>query len=152
MSARVRQDEFELVDARLSAGQAALFRRMARCDQRHCLDVYYTLYQAGHRGNALLQAALIHDAGKSAGGLTVWHRVAVVLLGRFAPAWMARLAADGRGWKTPFAVHARHAHTSAQWATQAGCDPDIVALICEHHAPEPTDKQLAALKWADEQN
>jgi hypothetical protein len=150
--ARVRQAEYALVSARLSAAQTALFCRMARCDRRHCLDVFYTLYEAGYRDDALLRAALIHDVGKSAGRLAVWHRVAVVLMQRFTPAWLARLAADGQGWKAPFAVHVRHPQASAQWAAEAGCASDVVALIRGHHELNPKDDTLAALKWADEQN
>jgi hypothetical protein len=63
--ARVRADEYELIRERLSPAQAALFMRMMRSDQRHCLDVYYTLIQAGYQEDDLLRAALLHDAGKS---------------------------------------------------------------------------------------
>ena len=155
--APVRQDEYDLVNARLPPARAALFRRMARCDQRHCLDVFYTLYEAGYRDDALLQAALIHDTGKSvqprvARRLTIVHRVAVVLMHRFAPGWLSGLAVDRPGWKAPFAVHARHAQLSAQWAAEAGCPPDVVACIRGHHDPNPENERSAALLWADERN
>jgi hypothetical protein len=143
----------------------ALFQRLDRSDHRHSLDMYDTLRQAGHQDRDLLQAALLHDAGKSvpAGGrsadargplqrLTVWHRTAVVLLQGLAPGWLARLAADGRGWKRPFAIHVQHAQASAELAAQAGCTPEAVALIRRHHEPDPDDNRLALLQWADEQN
>lgn len=137
---------------------------MDRIDQRHSLDVMDTLRRAGHHDKDLLQAALLHDAGKSlatgslfAGSgalqrLTVWHRTAVVLMNKYAPGWLARLAADGRGWKHPFAVHVRHAQASAELAVQAGCTPEAAAWIREHHEPEPNDQRTALLQWADEQN
>lgn len=150
--ARVRRAEYALVEARLSPAQAALFRRMPRCDQRHCLDVFNTLYDAGYQDEALLQAALIHDVGKVEGRLTLGHRVAVVLLERFAPGWLARLAADGRGWKAPFVVHVRHAHLGAQRAARAGCLPDTVMLIDRHHDLCLEDERSAALQWADRKN
>jgi hypothetical protein len=172
MAARVRADEYAMIEERLPPAQAALFYRMARSDRRHCLDVYYTLIRAGCREEDLLRAALLHDAGKAAGDrgggmpMTVFHRVAIVLLQALTvqgagPRWLARLAADGRGWKAPFAVHARHARAGAEWAAEAGCSPAVVALIRAHHGdggdgapphPDPNDERLAALIWADECN
>jgi hypothetical protein len=178
--ARVRAKEYELIQERLSPAQAALFMRMMRSDQRHCLDVYYTLIQAGYQEDDLLRAALLHDAGKSAPAgetaldfctligsaqvqvgqrMTVFHRVAIVLMQAFpgtGPRWLARLAADGRGWKAPFAVHARHAQVSAEWAAAAGCSPAVVNLIRAHHARRDGARRVkdlaTALQWADEQH
>ena len=73
--ARVRPSERVLVERHLSPAQMALFWHMARCDQRHALDVLQTLRQAGHHDETLLQAALLHDVGKAAGRLTIWHRL-----------------------------------------------------------------------------
>ena len=143
---------------------------MARSDQRHCLDVYHTLRRAGHEDECLLRAALLHDAGKGrpaglAGGrgsgwpMTVWHRVAIVLLQAFTwrdagPRWLARLAADGRGWKAPFGLHAGHAEAGARQAEEAGCAPEVVGLIRDHHGggAEGDQERLCALRWADECN
>lgn len=125
---------------------------MHRSDQRHSLDVFLTLRRAGYEDRALLQAALLHDVGKAAAQLTVWHRVAVVLLGRFAAGWLDRLAVDGQGWRAPFAAHLRHVQQSAEWAALVGCSPDVVALIRDHHTPSSKDKRLAALQWADALN
>jgi hypothetical protein len=112
-----------------------------------------------------MQAALLHDAGKSVSvdrraigagrplrRLTVWHRSLVVLMQKNTPGWLARLADDGQGWKRPFALHVQHAHASATLAAQVGCTPEMVDLIRRHHDPQPTDKQLALFQWADEQN
>ena len=177
MAARVGADEYAMIEERLPPAQVALYHRMARSDQRHCLDVYTTLIRAGYRDEDLLRAALLHDVGKTAGGrsggmpMTVLHRVAIVLLQAYGtrasgtqgigPRWLARLAADGRGWKAPFAVHARHAQAGAEWAAEAGCAPAVVALIRAHHGDpgggdlpglDPNDERLAALVWADECN
>jgi hypothetical protein len=168
----VRPSEIEALEAILSPAQMALFRRMARSDQRHSLDVLSALRRAGHDDRSLARAALLHDCGKSvpAGGksvaaegklagnggplqrITVWHRTLIVLLQRLAPGWLDRLAFDGRGWRRPFAIHIQHAQTSAELAAQAGCTPKVVDLIRGHHEPEPQDERSALLQWADEQN
>ena len=152
LAARIGAGEYDLVAARLTPAQAGLFQRMPRCDQRHCLDVFCALLSVGHRDEHLLQAALVHDVGKSAARLRIWHRVAVVLLGRFAPGWLRQLAANGRGWSRPFAVHVHHAELGANWAAEAGCSPEVASLIRRHHEPQPDDKPLVALQRADRQN
>jgi len=168
----VRPAEITALRSILTPEQMALFQRMDRIDQRHSLDVMDTLNRAGHHDMDLMQAALLHDAGKSvsmngkrmAAGcasssargplyrMTVWHRTAVVLMQNNTPGWLARLAADGRGWKRPFALHVRHATTSAELARQAGSAPEVVAAIRSHHEPDPNDQRAALLRWADEQN
>jgi hypothetical protein len=163
--ARVRPTEIAALEGLLSPAQVDLFRQMARSDQRHSLDVFYTLRQAGQNEHDLLQAALLHDTGKSVlvssepmqtrlpwQRITVWHRTLIVLMQRLAPDWLARLASDGRGWKRPFAIHTRHAEASAEWAAQVGCTPEVVALIRRHHEPEADDRRLVHLRWADELN
>ena len=152
LAARIGPDEYDLVDGRLTPAQAMLFQRMSRCDQRHCLDVFHALFSAGHRDDHLLQAALVHDVGKSAARLRIWHRVAVVLLGRFAPGWLLHLATNSQAWSKPFAVHVHHAELGASSATEAGCSPEMVSLIRRHHESRSDDKPLAALQWADRQN
>jgi hypothetical protein len=148
--ARVRPDEIAKVETLLPPAQAALFCRMDRQDQRHCLDVYDTLVRAGYRDDELLRAALLHDVGKASqpgepGRITVWHRVAIVLLQGLAPGKLERLAAEGRaegrGWKVPFAVHQEHAEASAQLAAEAGCLPTVTDLIRAHH-PGRHDSEL----------
>jgi hypothetical protein len=152
MLGRVSVGDRAILEDALSPAQAALFRRMARCDQRHGLDVYETLRAAGYQDVALLAAALLHDVGKAAARLTILHRVAVVLLDGFAPGWLARWAGEGKGWKAPFAAHLHHAQIGAAWAQAAGSSADIVALIRQHHISAPQDEQLIALQEADKGN
>ena len=114
--------------------------------------MYYTLQEAGHQDRELLQAALLHDVGKTGGGLTLVHRVAVVLLERYAPRSLERWTKNGQTWRAPFVCHVQHARLGTQWALDAGLTPQAAEWIRRHHDPDPTDDRLAALQWADRQN
>ena len=151
---RVSPAERALVARLLDPGELRLFERMARFDQRHCLDVYHTLTAAGHHDAVLLRAALIHDCGKVADdgrSISLLYYGLFVVLKRLAPALYQRAAGDGRGPLWPFAVHAAHERRAAQLAELAGSPPELVAILrdyAERRANERTD----ALLWADERN
>lgn len=146
----------------LPAGAHPLFAAMPRQDQRHSLRVVRMLQAAGHNDPALLQAALLHDAAKAEGGLTLFHRVAVVLLKAFWPAWLAawrgRPAPSRRDVRYPFWAHVNHPERGAQLAAQAGCLPEAVELIRFHQEQVPAwersvfARKLAALQAADDDN
>jgi len=163
LGARMNTASWVEVEAILTPPQMALFRRMPRYDQRHCLDVARTLRAAGQGQPDLLTAALLHDVAKSSGPLRLWHRVAIVLLEAFAPgwlAWLAREVAPGH-WRYPFYAHRVHPEIGARWAEGAGCSPLAVWLIARHQPPVgqegddpvPHERRLLAALWqADDQN
>jgi hypothetical protein len=158
LTARVSDEEVRRATRVLTPAAQVLFRRQATQDQRHALDVYHTLRQAGHTNSHLLAAALLHDAGKAATWLSAVHRSIIVLLGRFAPTLLARLRrGEPDGWSRPFVIHARHSEIGARWAEEAGCSPLAVDLIRKHEEG-PTDgltekdRLLAALQAADDAN
>lgn len=142
----------------LPAAAWPLFDAMPRNDQRHSLQVVRALRAGGHDDPALLQAALLHDAAKAAGGVTLLHRVAVVLLKAFWPRWLAgwegRAAPPRRDPRYPFWAHANHPAIGARLAEAAGCDPLAVVLIRRHQEPTTSspDRLLAALQAADDDN
>ncbi len=162
-------DDSELAEAHAVLPERArpLFDAMPRNDQRHSLEVLRTLRSRGYEdaplpAAALLQAALLHDAAKAGGGITVLHRVAIVLVKAFRPHWLARWrdrAAPPRSdLRYPFWVHLNHPALSAQLAAEAGCLPQAVMLIRRHQDPAATtgdlsiDDDLAALQAADDDN
>jgi hypothetical protein len=135
-----------------------LFQTMPRYDRQHALNVFRSLQQRGHGEPDLLAAALLHDMGKTAypaGGVRLWHRVAVVLMRTFWPGLLERIGQDRPGsWRQPFFVQQHHAAIGAELARQAGCSPRTAELI--HHHEDPTgladDPWLAALQAADGAN
>lgn len=143
-----------------------LFDAMPRNDQRHSLNVLRSLRAAGYAEPALMQAALLHDAAKSSGGITLFHRVAVVLLKIARPDWAPRMAqtpAPARGsLRYPFWAHANHPQLGAEMTAAAGCDPLAVTLIRRHQEPSKGAEEqrsggdiallLTALRAADDDN
>jgi hypothetical protein len=89
-----------------------LFAAMPRSDQRHSVSVLRALRARGYDDPALAQAALLHDCAKRRGGVTLFHRVAVVLLHAGRPELLAGWAAAPEpgpgGWRQGFWAHARH--------------------------------------------
>ena len=139
----------------LTAAQRALFEQMPANDRRHALAVARTLQQAGHTDSALLQAALLHDVGKSL-GQPILYRVLIVLLAAFWPALLQKLSHPHRTHRRlrPFVIHAQHPQLGADWAKNAGCDDIAISLIARHEEKIGTadDNLLAALQWADDLN
>jgi len=127
----------------LPATARPLFDALPRNDQRHSLAVLRTLQAARHDEIALLQAALLHDAGKAAAGLTLLHRAAIVLLKAFRPqvlaAWGELPQPARSDLRYPFWAHANHPAIGADMAAAAGCEPLAVSLIRLHQASSPTD-------------
>lgn len=141
-----------------------IFLRMPAVDQTHALKVLEAVQAAGFSDPALAQAALLHDAAKRLGGVTLFHRVAVVLIKAFARERWERLktaAAPSRNNALlyPLWAHANHPLTGAQLAAECGCCAEAVELIRRHQDPLPPDAQrteqdrlLAALQKADDDN
>jgi hypothetical protein len=148
----------------LPAAAWPLFDAMPYNDQHHSLIVMRALRAADHDEPALMQAALLHDVAKSTGGVTLFHRVVVVLIKIVWPDWLARVAqapAPARGDpRYPFWAHANHPQLGAEMAAAAGCDPLAVTLIRRHQemskgAEEQrsggdVDLLLTALRTADD--
>lgn len=161
IGARITANDRALVESVLSTPpQRALFDRMGPADQRHAVAVLHTLRAAEQDHPALMQAALLHDVAKSGAGVTVFHRVAVVLLEALRPTWLTWLArnAEGSFWRQPFARYLEHPTIGAHWAEVAGCHPMAVSLIRRHQSPVSAsgnaleDRLLAALQIADGKN
>lgn len=164
-SRRLGPDERDLAQARRALPDAGwrLFRGMPRSDQVHSLKVWRAVKTAGYDDASLAQAALLHDVAKHLGGVTLFHRVAVVLIKAFARGMWKRLKAapEPRRWdlRRPLWAHANHPALGAQLAEAVGCLPEAVSLIRRHQetvAPGTSrsheDVLLLALQRADDDN
>jgi hypothetical protein len=132
-----------LAEARSVLGPAGmrLFDRMARADRWHALRVYDRVRRAGHSDPDLLRAALLHDVGKSAAKLTVWHRALVDLGETLWPSGLDLLIRRGPvGLSRTLRVARDHPTLGAREAAAVGLPPRVVSLI----AGDP-DPSLAGL-------
>ncbi len=91
----------------------------------------------------LVLAGELHDIAKPS-DTRLWHRIAGVLLARFAPRVRARLA-DGDDL---FARYLDHARRGAVIAEERGESARVVRLIARHHEP-PRDEDERMLERAD---
>ena len=151
VDAELRDEAFRYLNER----ERGLFATMTRRDQQHCLDVYRRLIDRDEDDRELLAASLLHDAGK--GRVTVWQRVAFVLLEATAPNVLERLArpgegphpGEGRGWREALYRCRHHPELGAKLARMAGSSDEVVALIGEQDV-ETLRERLAALHAADD--
>lgn len=127
-----------------------LFDAMQPADQRHCLDVYRKLVASGCTDAEMLQAALIHDAGKGriAGArFGVRHRVAYVTLER-TPRLLDRLARHNRGLGS---LHA-HSQKTRSLAREYGASDGVLRLLAEMDTRSPSDERARLLKAMDDRS
>ena len=133
--------------ALLTDEQKRLFISLAAVDQRHSLAVARALATQGETDPELLQAALMHDVGKSLGRIAVWERVAYVLLLRYAPLLVGRIgSAQSGALGHGLFLLAHHAELGAQLAAQAGFSAQVVALVRGTGDP----RRQTALRDADD--
>lgn len=138
----------------LTPAEQRLFAAMPVYDQRHCLDVYYTLCAAGHNDPFLLRAAIIHDCGKvddDGRPMTLRWYTWATLLRRLSPPLYQAAAASGRGWLRPIRIYAEHAWRGSRMAAAADSPPEIVTTLRHYHDAAPSGR-AALLQWADEQH
>ena len=148
LRAQVSPAERADLEGWLTAAQVRLFDAMHVADRRHGLDVVAALRSAGVDDREVLQAGLLHDAGKESTG--VWPRV-VWSLGQAWGPWVWRAAAVLPRMGGALERLRDHPEASARLASAAGCSPRTVELI--RHQDAPRDAEFGEmLRMADEAN
>lgn len=154
------ETELAEVQAILSDAQFELFLRFDRGERWHCYRVMRTLRDADYDQRELLQAALLHDVGKTCSPLSVWDRSLIVAVKKVMPGKTAVWGqSSAQGWQRPFVVKAQHPAWGAEMAEAAGSSELVVSLIRRHQddlvetdVSDEEDNLLCLLQWADDQN
>jgi len=119
--------------------QTVRYLGAAGADDRHATETARILRGLG-ADHEVIVAGLLHDRAKPV-ATRLWHRVAGVLLARFAPRVRARLARGG----STFARYLDHARRGAELARADGASDRVVGLIARHHdIPVDDDERLLA--------
>lgn len=124
------------------------FDHLPRPDQCHSLNVYTSLKEQGETNIALLQAALLHDVGKSRYHLNLIERVIIVLAEAFLQTQTEHWGAgEPRGLRRAFVIAAQHPAWGADLIASAGGSKTLVRLIRHHQDTEmpPGDAEFADL-------
>ncbi len=142
--------EIELDDARRVLGPQLfpLFASMQPADQRHCLDVSERLTTGGCADTEMLQAALIHDAGKgriAGAGFVVHHRVLFVML-EHLPAALVIASRFNRGIRSL----RNHDQRTLEVAREYGALPGVIELLEGMAEGASTDPRVLQLVAADD--
>jgi len=113
------------------------FNRLPLPDQCHSLNVYMTLKEQGETSIELLQAALLHDVGKSLFHLNLAERVLIVLAEAFLQTQTDRWGeGEPSGIRRAFVIAAQHPAWGADLVAAAGGSKTLVRLIRHHQDTE----------------
>jgi len=136
-----------------------LFEQLPPVERSHSLRVLGMLQQEGYSDPDLLQAALLHDVGKSSIRLRLHERVLIVLL---SPVMRKLTAGTDAGrksrWQNMLRIARQHPRWGAEMVLQAGGSETLVWLIRNHqhqltHSPRNRkEEMLLALQAADRKN
>lgn len=139
-----------------------LFSQMSLLDQRHSLRVArYIVHKAAFRQgiadlDELVQAALLHDAGKIKGEIRWVYRLPVRLVRDLFPCGQRRWAVRDKSRSFRYALYVDLVHPTrgAYMAKSLGLSPKVVSLIKRHHEPPSRtyEPELALLQEANRKN
>lgn len=140
---KISSEDQQLVQSFLSGPSLYLFQKQSLADQRHALDVAVDLlknqaYLSFPEKRTLIQAALLHDCGKTRYPLKLWQRVYIVLCNKLplTTQEFLRNLNNCRSLSLPLILAQQHPKWGALLASQAGLTEYVIELIRTHHHPD----------------
>lgn len=128
----------EWVASILTRDELLLFRRLPNHDRRHAIGVARAVDArlAPSTDRRWLQAALLHDVGKYAAGLSVVGRaLATVTADVAGPDRVVRWEGR-RGWRGRVSTYARHGEIGEAEILAVGGAPEVASWAAAHHHPQ----------------
>jgi hypothetical protein len=121
----------------LEPAELALWERLPAHDRRHTVDVARKvealLRGTPHAGDTRWPAAaLLHDVGKLASGLSVYGRVVATLAGMVG-GWRLSAWEEFRGFRRRISQYLRHGEIGADMIRMAGGREEVAAWALAHH-------------------
>jgi len=164
VTAKLTAADRKFISDELNHAEELLFYGMNLPDQRHALNVAYTILDISAKGmtvdrNFLVRCALLHDIGKVQGDVSTWDKIITVLAHGLAPHWAESWGRYGRGSSVEnirhaFYIYFHHAERGAQVMEALGEDAKLVDMIRRHHDTplEDEPRELTLLRQADNLN
>ena len=137
--------DLEWAESLLSERERNLFLRMNNPDRRHAVEVARrvdadlddaALGDDTARRDEVVVAALLHDVGKTAAGLSTYGRVVATLCRYAGGAAVAELWQDTRGFTRRVGLYIRYPVLGSEMLQIAESRPWVVAWSREHHLDE----------------
>lgn len=149
---RITSKDLLLVQSFLPDKAFYLFTKQLPADQRHALDVALDLLQSPidlsqSQKTRLIQAALLHDCGKTLYTLKLWQRIYVVLAAHLPQSMRKFLKglSQVQALSRPLELAQKHPEWGAALSAQAGLEEEVVQLIRYHHTPQSDVAKLLYL-------
>jgi putative nucleotidyltransferase with HDIG domain len=153
--------DLSFIGAFLNSRLAGLFFAMTEAGRAHCVATARQSQKLAAASSLpldhflLLQAALLHDAGRRQGDMTIWQRVAAVALAAADPGHARRLAAR-RGPRGSLShaiyIYYQHPAIGADLIRRAGGGDVLADLVARHHSGGDAPPELVILRRADDAN
>jgi putative nucleotidyltransferase with HDIG domain len=165
LGAEVTPQDEAFAAAHLTRSERKLFGQMSLPDQRHCLNVAYTVTELADglsdcNQTVLVKAALLHDVGRRRGDVSTSDKImAVISRAVFGSGFAKKWGKQGRGGilqnlRHAAYVSANHPEIGAELLRLAGTEDRVVNLVRYHHHPAGAadSPELGLLRQADDLN